>query len=374
MALVQTVRGHRGEVSCVDLTWGGLLATGGGDRMVRLWRWKGSGFLEEGAAARHRLGVTVVKFSPYGAALASAGREGAVRVWRVSGAGGARSWRELVVPGGTGVRALVWGAGGEADVLASGGDGGDVCVWGVRRGVLLRRVAFREEAGGVTALVTVSGGTLLVGTLTGGGLAVWTVKGVEEAHITDIAHDLGALCASWLQERELLATGGQDAALRLWEVRGERDLQQVGVLEGHTSAVTGVCWLRGGGRGERGEELASCSLDRSVRVWHVDSGGGAGAILGFHTRYVTCLASCPTGTLLVSSSNDHTVRVWSLQGRYPEVLTPPCLALDHFALGDLQASNSTIAHYNTINYHNSVTISILCSAVCPSVMGLFFEP
>lgn len=53
--LLQALGAHRGEVTCADAC-GARLASGGGDRTLRLWRWSGgTGWAEEAAAKQaHR--------------------------------------------------------------------------------------------------------------------------------------------------------------------------------------------------------------------------------------------------------------------------------------------------------------------------------
>ena len=61
----------------------------------------------------------------------------------------------------------------------------------------------------------------------------------------------------------LLASGGMDGTVRLWEVTNG---QQLAVLEGHTSGVWGVVL------NADGQLLASGSFDGSVRLWEANSG------------------------------------------------------------------------------------------------------
>uniref|UniRef100_A0A2A4J824 Uncharacterized protein n=1 Tax=Heliothis virescens TaxID=7102 RepID=A0A2A4J824_HELVI len=69
--LIQTLRGHSSEVTCAD-AYGALLATGGGDRALRLWRWAaGAGWAEERPRRRR----------------APVRRDGRKRRWAPGGAG-----------------------------------------------------------------------------------------------------------------------------------------------------------------------------------------------------------------------------------------------------------------------------------------------
>ncbi|KAG2491803.1 hypothetical protein HYH03_009963 [Edaphochlamys debaryana] len=75
------------------------------------------------------------------------------------------------------------------------------------------------------------------------------------------------------------------------------------VLKGHTAGVGSVCFS------PDGHQLASCSPDRSVLVWHVATGQCTATLEG-HTRGITCVRFAPDGRQLATSSEDHTLRLW----------------------------------------------------------------
>lgn len=167
--LVQAVRAHGGEVTCLDAR-GGRLATGGGDRALRLWGWTaGAGWAPiTEARAAHRYGVVALRWAAGGALLASGGVDGAVRVWC------GRSLvarRQLAAPAAAAVRALCW-AGGR---LLAGHDDGALCVWAPAAGSLLARLAPHE--GALHALAAPARDTLLLTACTHGVLKVFDLAG-----------------------------------------------------------------------------------------------------------------------------------------------------------------------------------------------------
>ncbi|KAK1861320.1 hypothetical protein I4F81_003904 [Pyropia yezoensis] len=119
----------------------------------------------------------------------------------------------------------------------------------------------------------------------------------------------------------ILIAGLASGKLNCWE---ERSGKCAHVLEGHTSAVTCVAALDGGGS-EGGGRVVSASADHTLRVWDVYSGECL-AVLKGHTRAIDCLVVLDGGGRdgggrIASKSADHTVRVWEVDsGRCAAVL------------------------------------------------------
>ncbi len=98
----------------------------------------------------------------------------------------------------------------------------------------------------------------------------------------------------------LLASGGADGTVRLWEADTGRCLA---ALERHWDRVYAVAFS------PDGSILASGSNDTTIRIWDVATGEETTQLRG-HDSYVYALAFSPDGRMLVSGSGDGTVRVW----------------------------------------------------------------
>lgn len=82
---------------------------------------------------------------------------------------------------------------------------------------------------------------------------------------------------------------------------------------GHSSGVTSVAISRDGAI------VVSGSDDKTVRLWNLQGKLLAPAFIG-HTARITAVAISPNGQIIASGSSDNTVRLWNLQG---QLLAPP---------------------------------------------------
>lgn len=99
----------------------------------------------------------------------------------------------------------------------------------------------------------------------------------------------------------LLASGGQDATVRLWDLES---YELVATLEGHRGWVNTVAFS------PDGTQLLSGSHDDTIRVWNVETRALIGDPLDMHTDEVWTVTWNAAGTRFASASADQTVRVW----------------------------------------------------------------
>ncbi|WP_319056234.1 NB-ARC domain-containing protein [Streptomyces europaeiscabiei] len=103
-----------------------------------------------------------------------------------------------------------------------------------------------------------------------------------------------------------IASAGDDYAVRVWNVS---DGTAIMTLEGSTAPVRSCSFTPDGTR------IVAAGYDGHVRVWNLGSGREVHSLAG-HDAAIRRIAVSPDGSRLASASDDQTVRIWDIeQGR-----------------------------------------------------------
>ncbi|MFO1095519.1 MAG: WD40 repeat domain-containing protein [Planctomycetaceae bacterium] len=114
-----------------------------------------------------------------------------------------------------------------------------------------------------------------------------------------LTHGNSVYWAAFSRKGDQLATASLDNTVRLWSLP---DGKHVGTLKGHGDGVAYVGYLEDG-------RIVTASLDKTLKVWPAEGGAALISCSG-HQDYLACGASAKTGSLLASGGFDKTVRLW----------------------------------------------------------------
>ena len=117
-------------------------------------------------------------------------------------------------------------------------------------------------------------------------------------------HQSPVSCAAATRDGRVLASGGYDRRILLWDAASGAVLRE---LRGHTGLVNSVDWSPDAGL------LASASSDHTVRLWDPNTGAEL-AMLEGHSDDVNSVSVSPDGHRIASASFDGSVRVFTRSG------------------------------------------------------------
>ncbi len=284
----------------------------GQDRTVRLWDSETGDCLQ--ILRGHHSWVWSVGFNPDGTLIASSSDDRTIRIWSSNG-----TCLHALQGHTDQVYSITFNPNPRwqmQSLLASGSLDGTVRLWHVHNGTCLQTLA--THSGGVWSVAFNPDGTLLASGSLDQTINLWDVSALltQPAAAPRRLYQLTGH-QSWVRgvafspDGNLLASASADGMVKLWEVTTGA-LRQT--LQAHTSAILCIVFS------PDNTTFATSGIDGTVRVWHLaaDSSRATVAleeptIFVGHERWVRFLAYAPHDPILMSCSQDETIKFWNLQ-------------------------------------------------------------
>jgi RNA polymerase sigma factor (sigma-70 family) len=301
-----TLEGHSdGVFALAFLADGRTLATGGGDRVIRLWDVT-SGH-ETAALSGHRRKILSLAASPDGALLASGegdldGPPGVVKLWDL----GSRREVATLPEHEQGASSLAFSP--DSRLLASAAWGGRIRLWEV--GSRRLKATLTGHRSGVAQLCFSPDGSLLASASNDQTVKLWKIPGGTELATltghTDVVQKL-----AFSTDGARLVSGSRDGTVRIWDVRTHEQLLLI--LAGTSADCVAFApgdrvVLSGHQQESAGEKLGV------LRLWDAEKGKPL-ASWPAHRLEVGPVVFSRDGKLLATASWDRTAKLWDVNSR-----------------------------------------------------------
>ena len=297
-AAIGLLKGHELRVFALGFSPdGGTLASGSDDNSLLLW--------DLATLAPRPLPpmsldgvVSTVAFSPDGHWLAAGGGDQGIRLWDVAtGKPRGELWRAH--------DGRIWSVAFSPDggTLASGAEDRTVQLWDVATGQA-RGAPLRGHKSRVWHVAFSSDGGRVLSSSGDGTLIRWSATPTRQI-LQEHGSPVRSLAVS--PDGKILAAGGDDALIRLWDLSAGIDkvsALSVAPLSDQRGSIASVTFDAAGRR------LASASEYGTLRLWSVPDWKPIGAALDGRGGNVWTVAFSPDGATLASGSADGGVRLW----------------------------------------------------------------
>ncbi|MFL5241327.1 MAG: hypothetical protein ACJ8FY_04405 [Gemmataceae bacterium] len=232
--------------------------------------------------------ISALAFTPDGS-LRSIEEPGMLRQWDIAG-GRQKDWNFLTE------LETAWAFNGAGSLVAAASN--DLMIWEVATGMLSGQW---EQPSWVTALAFSPCSSQIATGHDDGAVRLWNIR--TKQLIREIkAHPRPVSALAFNFEGSRLASAAEDKLIRLWELSTGK---LFGTLSGHTDRIPGLAWH------PNGKRLFSAGWDTTVRVWDIATCDPV-ILLNSHEGQVFTLALNNQGSLLACADSANRIHLWDI--------------------------------------------------------------
>ncbi|MGB3652823.1 MAG: CHAT domain-containing protein [Rivularia sp. (in: cyanobacteria)] len=298
---LQILTGHTSEIQSVAFNRDGTqLASGSNDKTVRLWN------IQTGQCLKVFLGhtnnITFVSFHPFDEKLITASTDNTVRLWNISTG---ECLQIFNIP----INWLLAIALSHDGILATGSDGNAVKFWDIETGECIRTLPDYNSFVWTVAFSN-DDKTIVTGS-EDNTIKIWDIE-TGECLQTLREHQQRVWLVDLHPDNQILSIS-EDQTIKLWDISSRRCLK---TLKGYSNWILSLAFS------PDNQTLASSSQDGKIRLWDIKT-GQCNLILEGHEKIVSAIAFAPQhlpNCLLVSGSDDNTIKIWNHQGECLQTL------------------------------------------------------
>lgn len=184
--------------------------------------------------------------------------------------------------------------------VASGHENGQVKIWEIKTGDLLKVIWATKVFGGIIDVEFSPDGRFIVGCQDDERLRVWRFPDYREQFL--VGHKRAVYSIAFDPVTGHLVSAGVGGIVRVWDVE---TCEQLAEFKAHEKAIMSVLVT------EDGKTLITGSKDNTIGIWEMETGNLIERLQG-HMKQVNSVAVNSNATLLASGSDDKTVRIWDI--------------------------------------------------------------
>ena len=281
---------------------GNILASGSNDKTIRLWDISTGQYLQ--ILQGHTNNITFVSFHPLEEKLITASSDNTVRLWDIATG---ECLQIFHIP-------INWllaiALSNDGQTLVTGSDNNAVKFWDMSNGTLVKILPDYNSLVWTVAF-SHDGKTIVTGS-EDNTIKIWDIE-TGECLQTLQEHKQRVWLVDYHPDNQTLLSISEDQTIKLWDIASRRCLK---TLAGYSNWILSLAFS------SEGQTLASSSQDHKVRLWNIQT-GECNLILAGHDDLISSIAFAPphiADCLLASGSDDNTIKLWNHQGECPKTL------------------------------------------------------